>query len=265
MTAQPTEQERYWVTTRRCANVQVTFGANIGVVSSFFEVLRNAPDADYFSFCDQDDFWRPDKIERAVRAIESTGETSKPILYSCNKFVCDESLNILHRSSLQRKHPSFGNSLIQNIITGNTVVFNKALYQKIKIPLYCMMHDSWLYQVATCFGEVILDDECYVYYRQHGRNVVGTQRGINRLKKSVSRIIGGNILDYRLQAVQFEELYGDEMCARRRSELDLFLESKDSFAKALRFMMSRSVRRQNVLEDIVFKLVFLLSNDGSDS
>ena len=41
---------------RRCANVQVTFGANIGVVSSFFEVLRNAPDADYFSFCDQDDF-----------------------------------------------------------------------------------------------------------------------------------------------------------------------------------------------------------------
>ena len=55
------------------------------------------------------------------------------------------------------------------------------------------------------------------------------------------------------------------MCARRRSELDLFLESKDSFAKALRFMMSRSVRRQNVLEDIVFKLVFLLSNDGSDS
>ena len=54
------------------------------------------------------------------------------------------------------------------------------------------------------------------------------------------------------------------MCARRRSELDLFLESKDSFAKALRFMMSRSVRGR-MLEDIVFKLVFLLSNDGSDS
>lgn len=34
---------------------------NIGVVKSFFDLLLHAPDADYYAFCDQDDYWLPPK------------------------------------------------------------------------------------------------------------------------------------------------------------------------------------------------------------
>ena len=48
---------------------------NTGVIESFFRLLDNsAKDADYLAFCDQDDVWMPEKMERAVTLL-SQAET----------------------------------------------------------------------------------------------------------------------------------------------------------------------------------------------
>ena len=47
----------------------------------FINTLLEIPKADYYAFCDQDDVWNEDKIEKAVKAIEKFGEESKPSLF----------------------------------------------------------------------------------------------------------------------------------------------------------------------------------------
>ena len=53
------------------ANVSYVKGENLGSNQSFLEMVKIAPDADYYSLADQDDDWMPDKISHAVEKIES--------------------------------------------------------------------------------------------------------------------------------------------------------------------------------------------------
>ena len=50
-------------------NVKLYEGENVGYRKSFAWLLANCRDADYYAYCDQDDYWMPDKISRAVRAL----------------------------------------------------------------------------------------------------------------------------------------------------------------------------------------------------
>ena len=45
-------------------------GKNMGFINSFFEVMRTSGEADYYAWCDQDDVWLPEKIERAVKELQ---------------------------------------------------------------------------------------------------------------------------------------------------------------------------------------------------
>ena len=39
---------------------------NLKTIGNFFELIQCAPDSDYYALCDQDDYWYPDKLKRAV-------------------------------------------------------------------------------------------------------------------------------------------------------------------------------------------------------
>ena len=53
------------------SNVTYVKGKNVGSNQSFLEMLKIAPEADYYSLADQDDDWMPEKIARAVEKIQS--------------------------------------------------------------------------------------------------------------------------------------------------------------------------------------------------
>ena len=44
-------------------------GENMRTARSFWHLLRNAPDSDYYAFSDQDDFWLSGKLSRAVKIL----------------------------------------------------------------------------------------------------------------------------------------------------------------------------------------------------
>ena len=51
-------------------NISIIFGENLGVVDSFFELIKNADaEAEFVAFCDQDDLWEQSKIFRAVNIL----------------------------------------------------------------------------------------------------------------------------------------------------------------------------------------------------
>ena len=45
-------------------------GENLGFARSFMNLLKTASGYDYYAFCDQDDIWLEDKLQRAVTALE---------------------------------------------------------------------------------------------------------------------------------------------------------------------------------------------------
>ena len=51
-------------------NVFIYEGDNIGVGRSFIDLLKNAPENDYYAFADQDDVWLADKMISAIRCIK---------------------------------------------------------------------------------------------------------------------------------------------------------------------------------------------------
>ena len=56
-------------------------GRNLGYPDCFWEILKNVPRAKYYCFCDQDDYWLPEKIESSVKCLEKVDSTIPAMTY----------------------------------------------------------------------------------------------------------------------------------------------------------------------------------------
>lgn len=152
-------------------------GPQQGFVCNFLSLICNpAIRADYFAYADQDDIWLPDKLERAIAVLNSYPR-HLPALYCSRTLIIDEGGVERGRTLLDRALPSFGNALIQNIASGNTMVFNagaRDLLMEAGQTVNVFAHDWWAYlAVMATGGLVIFDPIPRVKYRQHGSNLVG--------------------------------------------------------------------------------------------
>ena len=159
---------------------------NIGVKKSFSLLLEYAiehSDGNYFMFCDQDDIWEKDKVEKTLQKMQELESQDKdmPLLVHTDLKVVDESLKLLHNSFweyeyLNPKLNSFHRLLIQNTITGCTMMINRELATlSLPIPNDSIMHDWWIGLVASKFGKIDFIDEGLIYYRQHSLNSIGAK------------------------------------------------------------------------------------------
>lgn len=132
--------------------------------------------ANYYAYSDQDDVWQVDKLERAVRWLETVPHDI-PALYCSRTLLVDAGNNEIGLSPLFSKPPSFANALMQNIGGGNTMVFNNAagaLLREAGEDTPVVTHDWWAYMVVTgCGGKVFYDSNPSLRYRQHDGNLVG--------------------------------------------------------------------------------------------
>jgi len=156
-----------------------------------FSLLTEQSVAPYFAFCDQDDIWHRDKLElslKAMKHIEHQHGVSTPALVFTDVAVVDEKANVISPSMWQAVHVlpeqlTFGSELVQNLVTGCTVLGNRSLL-KLGNPIAkdAAMHDYWFGLVATAFGVVCPLREITVHYRQHSKNAIGA-RFASRAKK----------------------------------------------------------------------------------
>lgn len=66
----------------------------MGPAKSFLDLVYNAPlKYDYYAFCDQDDYWKEDKLYKAIERLEHFDD--KPALYHCELEIVDENPNWL--------------------------------------------------------------------------------------------------------------------------------------------------------------------------
>lgn len=156
---------------------------NLGVVKNF-SCLLSQSSSEYIMFCDQDDVWLPDKIEKTLIKMLKIEKQNKnvPILVHTDLKVTDEKLNIISDSfySYQKLNPynkSLSRLLIQNNVTGCTVMINKLLRDaSLPFPEKIIIHDWYLAIIASYKGIIEYIPEPTLLYRQHERNTIGTNK-----------------------------------------------------------------------------------------
>ncbi len=160
-----------------------------GAAGSFMWLL-NEVEAEYYMFCDQDDFWLPDKIEktfdRMVRAEAADGEI--PLLIHTDLVVADEDLTPRYPSywEFSRFRPAFQQKFnylcVCNCVTGCTTMINRKA-RDLSIDGYRAglgMHDYWIAANVARHGKIHHIPVPTILYRQHHRNTVGARNIDNR-------------------------------------------------------------------------------------
>lgn len=244
-------------------NIHLHSGERLGISASFFCLLQGSgEDSEYFAFCDQDDVWYADKIERAVSKLSAV-QPGVPALYTSELEFVNEELAHLGYSRLPRRELLFQNALVENCATGCTVVLNRAARDMIvnRLPGNHVMHDWWCYLVVAAFGVVIYDGSATLKYRLHGGNDTGAAVSFSDNMARRARRFWANRCDaFRIhaQAQEFASIYADRLSHDRRQRLARFLASKRSLTARIRYALNPGVYRQSRLDNVLLRALIVL-------
>lgn len=135
-------------------------------------------------YCDQDDVWFPDKIERTLtkmKALEDKWGKDIPLLVHTDMEVVDGNLKVIDASHRRRqginpvRSGKLNAALVQSGMWGCTMMFNRKLIDlATPIPLEGMVHDAWLALIASACGKIDFLKEPTMFYRQHSSNWAGS-------------------------------------------------------------------------------------------
>ena len=242
---------------------------NLGAKESFAELLNYAvvnSTSDYFMFCDQDDVWEKDKIEKTFAKMQEMEQEfgNIPLLVHTDLKVADEHLHTISSSMWAYEHidpskNSLNRLLIHNTITGCTMMINRKLAElSLPISSSSIMHDWWIGLVASSFGKIGYIDESTIKYRQHGLNDTGAKKySYLSIMQKVYNLLFGNELDIRLlrknikQSKAFLEVYDVRLNDGVKSMLEDFssIESK-SFIEKRKIIVKYGLFKDGIVRNI---------------
>ena len=217
--------------------IKLIKGKNLGFIKSFRELLNICDKADYYSYCDQDDIWMEDKIEKAVKLLNKEKEINNiPILYASNYDYYDGDMKFIKHTGFENKGPSFAKSLVECIAPGMTMVINQiakdSIYESMEKD--CLLHDWWTYEVCAGIGKVIYDgNEITVKYRRHTNNVTTVETTF--IKKFIWRVKTFIFSDHwkklKKQLIAYEDIFYNSLSKKNQKLLKLFTKKMTIFTQ----------------------------------
>lgn len=148
---------------------------HLGFYQNFERSLMLIPEeAAFVALSDQDDFWRPDKLQTLLASFEP--ETA--LAYSDMKIVDKNGKTISETFWSHRKnnYTDLAAMLMVNSVTGASSIFRRELLEyALPFPtgLGNLHHDHWIACVALAVGKLSWVDRPLHNYVQHGDNVTG--------------------------------------------------------------------------------------------
>lgn len=233
---------------------RLLYGPRKGFSENFMSLVCNPNiQSEYYAFSDQDDIWKDDKLERAIKWLD-TINSDLPALYCARTSLIDSAGEKLGFSPNYKKPPGFGNSIVQNIASGNTMVFNnraRELLRKVRgSPI--VAHDWTLYQIVTgCGGAVYFDTEPTVFYRQHDKNAIGNGGSYKQRFVNFIAACNGRKVDWADSNFLVLSNVEDHLTDESKKVLSLYKESRNSnFIDRLKLINQSTVYHQNLLGKI---------------
>lgn len=211
-------------------------------------------DYDYYAFCDQDDYWLPEKLLRATEKIREAGDSPRGVFYCSNLTVADENLQ---KIGMQETPEAIAkvtrrSILVENIATGCTVVIDRAFHRQALryYPQGIELHDYWFFLIASFTAKVVYDPEAYILYRQHGTNQIGT----NKRKWTRANIRKFFRMKSR-QSVLMRELlngYAEDIPEADRRRMTDIRDYRTHFGIRLKLLFDPTFRKRN--HNLILKL-----------
>ena len=237
-------------------NVQLIKGKNVGVVRSFYSLLKVVEHYEYYFFCDQDDYWYENKIINAVTLLKNN---SGAALYCSSYDLVNDKLGSLGIAS-PKPIASFYNAIFKNFCTGCTCAINKKLRHELLNDYYnedIPMHDWWFLLVAYIKGSVIYDEVPSMKYRQHALNVVGgTDSVAYKAKRFITHLTQNNNVRSNMMRDLVENSNGDS--SEYINEIKTILNSQNSFRLRLKIIQEHKFSYSSKLDLLSIYLVVFL-------
>lgn len=194
--------------------VQITVNErNLGYAKNFQRAIELAH-GDLIALSDQDDVWRPHKLEKIAAAFDRSPGTG--LVFTDAELVGANLIPLGYRlwpavrfseaAQAQVRHGEAFEVLLRgNIVTGATMAF-RSTFKDLVLPIEGGLHDAWIALLISAVADVTMVSEPLIDYRQHPSNQIGAKK-TNRLQRLSAA-----------KRLQPAELYRLESAARRLAE-----------------------------------------------
>lgn len=142
---------------------------NLGFVQNFSKAISLCT-GEYIALADQDDIWKPNKLEKFIAHIGNN-----TLIYS-DAILIDEKGIPLNKQLVQPENNLISGHcnkafFFNNCVSGNTLMFKKDLLSYVLPIPDVSYHDIWIAYVASSIGTINYTDEPMTYYRRHNEQV----------------------------------------------------------------------------------------------
>lgn len=228
---------------------------------NFLSLARRTKEQ-YIMFCDQDDIWLPEKIEKTLMAMKraENKRCDVPVLVYTDLKVVNNNLEIISESYFRYTHKSphkvnLSNILLEGFVPGCTMMINRKLckfgLENCDDRKICM-HDWWFMCVAFAVGgRVVVLNKPLIMYRQHDKNCIGIKKKFyDRLKINFQEVVLGTFSEKKKKRLEQARVQAIELlkCNNIRVE---------SVKIAEQFV---NIKEKNK----IYRIVFYLRNSRKD-
>ena len=140
-----------------------------------FECAMKEAKGDYIFLADQDDVWKPNKVEVCIKWLQN---------YDCvvsDAAVTDSNLNQLYPSLyaiMQVRHGRIYNTIWKNGYTGCCMAFRRnVLNASLPFPKNIPMHDIWIGNVAAYKYNTKFIPDKLIMFRRHNETISCNGKG----------------------------------------------------------------------------------------
>jgi hypothetical protein len=243
--------------------VHIVTGPKKGFAANFLNLVCNPNlKADAYAYSDQDDIWMADKLDRAAHFLDSI-PGNIPALYCSRTLYVDQDNRPLGSSQAYLRPASFANALVQNIASGNTMVFNDAariILKEVGPQVDVDLHDWLTYLlVAGAGGQVLFDQQPSVRYRQHTKNIIGMNTGVRAKIGRIQMLFRGRFADWNERHVAVLKRMLHVLTPQNKLAFEQFANARQSpFFRRLVGLKKSGVYRQTLSNNIAFFLAAVL-------
>lgn len=219
---------------------------NKGYYRNFMSLAASA-EGDLIFFCDQDDIWKLNKIERLEKYFENNGNVS--VVSSNVDFIDSDDNEIEYNDYFTTKNEycvEIEDILYTSPILGCSMAFKKSFLNYLKLNSLTMefgSHDTLLTIIGALNGNLYRITDNLIYYRIHGANTSISRECnnlITRQNENKSKTIFLSDLKNNIEWSRFGDSKGISMLdnALKVCEIRTSCLSKKSFINYLKAIIS---------------------------
>lgn len=234
---------------------------NWGYMDSFWFLLRECGKADYYAFCDQDDVWESDKLERGIHML---GQQNReiPLLYTSRFDYCASDMKFQKHCIKYPYKITFDKVAFYTPAFGFTIIINQKL-RHIALQtkdLKEIPHDAWCLKIAAGLGKVIYDESITAKYRRHEATVTyASASKFVMIRRWFQNDVLKNGLNERYYMLKhFKEEYGSLLSLEQTQFIELFDDQKVSVIKRIRRVFYAHRLRPTLGSEIALRICFVV-------